>query len=177
MECALHIGHWTWSLSAFSSSFSWTAPFPVAGRGSRCRSFCRPGVVWGIALVSAWAGCGLVPVRSCEELELPASSTWIVVSDVSGLGPLHFALDPWRHPQERMYTLFLPHLISADSGSVTHSHLRSGDPWLHWHQVSGLPLLRIVLPVFEPELVTAQATFWNRSREPTEPARPDLTVL
>lgn len=165
------------SLSAFSSSFSWTASFPVAGRGSRCHSFCHPGVVLGIALVSAWAGCGLEPVRPGEEVELSASSIWIIVSVVPGLGLLCLALDPWRHPQEKNVYPVLPHLISADSGSVTHSHLRSGDPWLRGYQVSGLPLLRIVLSVFEPELVTEQAIFWNHSREPTEPARPDLTVL
>lgn len=61
--------------------------------------------------------------------------TWIIVSGVSGLGPLDLALDPWRHPQERMFTLFLPHVVLADPGSVTHSPIRSGSPLFRWYHV------------------------------------------
>lgn len=82
----------------------------------------------GIALVSAWAGCGLEPVRPGEEVELSASSIWIIVSVVLGLGPLETSSGKNVYPVS-------PHLISADSGSVTHYHLRSGDPWLGGYQV------------------------------------------
>lgn len=142
MECALNVGPWTWSLGAFSPSFSWTASFPVAGRGS-WRSCCHPGAVWGVLpWYAPGQAAGLHQGGLARSLSCLLPGAW-VIRCLRRLGLGSFI---W------LWTLgdFLgkecvPRFTSPDlggSGSVTHFHIRTGSPWLRW-----CPLLRIAFSV------------------------------
>lgn len=164
----MNVGHWNvvfWDLF----SFLFLDSFISCGWERQLTFLLPPRCGLGcIALVSAWAGCGIAPGRPCKELELSASRH-------VGHSLSHMCLIWLWTPGDIIGKECVPCFTSPDLDGFWKCdpfHIRRGSPWLLWY-----PLLRISFSVSQNWPQNSNLLELQQGANRTSSTRPYSSVI